>query len=204
MNIGSRMSRNPVTIMAETPAKVASELMSRERVHRLPVLDKAKRLIGLISEKDILLASAAGRDIDALSVADIMTREVLTVDKDTTIESAARLMVDQDISCLPVTEDDRLVGLMTKSDMLKILLELFGARYFGVRISYVLEDKPGALARVSQAIADSDWDIISFGTFSGSDPYTTVCTMKVEGCSKEELTALVSPLVREILDVREV
>ena len=88
--------------------------------------------------------------------------------------------------------------------MFKILLELFGARHFGIRLSFLVDDKPGTIAAVSRVISDAGYDIISFGTFMGTDPSNAICTIKVQGCTREALLELLSPLVKEILDIREV
>ena len=143
MIIERRMTKNPVTIGPDANVVEASELMKKEKVHRLPVLDKDKKLVGVISEKDILYATPSPASslsihemaylLSKLTVRKLMSKDPVTITKDTTVEEAARLMVDQDLSCLPVVEGDRLVGIVSKSDMFKILLELFGARHFGVR-----------------------------------------------------------------------
>ena len=180
MIIARRMTRNPVTATPEMSIGEASDLMKREKVHRLPVLDKDKNLVGVITEKDILHASPSPAS------------------------SLSRLMSDQDLSCLPVVNGTKLVGIVTKSDMFRILLELFGARHYGVRLSFLVEDKPGTIARISAALADKGLDIISFGTFAGTDPTNAICTIKVQGCTIEELVGIIKPYVSEILDVREV
>lgn len=213
MIIERRMTKNPVTIYPEASVVEASDLMKKEKVHRLPVLDKEKNLVGVISEKDILFATPSPASslsihemaylLSKLTVKKIMSKNPVTISKDTPVEEAARLMVDQDLSCLPVVEEGKLVGIVSKSDMFKILLELFGARHFGVRLSFLVDDKPGTIALVSRVISDAGYDIISFGTFMGTDPSNAICTIKVQGCTKEELTTLLSPLVKEILDIRE-
>ena len=213
MIIERRMTKNPVTVSPDANIAEASELMKKEKVHRLPVLDKDKNLVGVISEKDILFASPSPASslsihemaylLSKLTVRKLMTKDPVTITKDTTVEEAARLMVDQDLSCLPVVENGKLVGIVSKSDMFKILLELFGARHFGVRLSFLVDDKPGTIARISKAVAESGWDIISFGTFMGTDPSNAICTIKVEGCNQNELVSLLRPMVKEILDVRE-
>lgn len=214
MIIERRMTKNPVTISPDANVVEASELMKKEKVHRLPVLDKDKKLVGVISEKDILFASPSPASslsihemaylLSKLTVRKLMTKDPVTITKDTTVEEAARLMVDQDLSCLPVVEGDKLVGIVSKSDMFKILLELFGARHFGTRLSFLVDDKPGTIAAISKAVAEKGWDIISFGTFMGTDPSNAICTIKVEGCSQNDLVQLLRPMVKEILDVREV
>lgn len=214
MIIERRMTKNPVTINPEASVVEASELMKKEKVHRLPVLDRDKNLIGVISEKDILFATPSPASslsihemaylLSKLTVRKLMTKNPVTISRTTTVEEAARLMVDQDLSCLPVVEDGKLVGIVSKSDMFKILLELFGARHFGIRLSFLVDDKPGTIAAVSRVISDAGYDIISFGTFMGTDPSNAICTIKVQGCNREALLELLSPLVKEILDIREV
>lgn len=214
MIIERRMTKNPVTINPEASVVEASELMKKEKVHRLPVLDRDKNLVGVISEKDILFATPSPASslsihemaylLSKLTVRKLMTKNPVTISRTTTVEEAARLMVDQDLSCLPVVEDGKLVGIVSKSDMFKILLELFGARHFGIRLSFLVDDKPGTIATVSRVISDAGYDIISFGTFMGTDPSNAICTIKVQGCTREALLELLSPHVKEILDIREV
>ena len=214
MIIARRMTRNPVTATPDMSVGEASDLMKREKVHRLPVLDKNKNLVGVITEKDVLYASPSPATslsihemaylLSKLKVKDLMTKDVVTITEDTTVEEAARLMVDQDLSCLPVVNaTGKLVGIVSKSDMFRILLELFGARHYGVRMSFLVEDKPGTIAKISQALADKGLDIVSFGTFTGTDPTNAICTIKVQGCRKDELLSLMKPFVSEVLDIRE-
>lgn len=214
MIIERRMTRNPVTATPDMSIAEASALMKKEKVHRLPVLDKNSNLVGVVSEKDILYASPSPATslsihemaymLSRITVKDIMNRHPVSITKDTTVEEAARLMVDQDLSCLPVLEDDKLVGIVSKSDMFKILLELFGARHFGVRISFLVKDGIGVLAKVASAFASQNVDIISLGTFAGNDPTTMILTIKVQGTTPTKAVETLKPYAAEILDVREV
>jgi acetoin utilization protein AcuB len=133
-----------------------------------------------------------------------MSKNVVSITKDTTVEEAARMMVDQDLSSLPVLEGQQLIGIVTKSDMFKILLELFGARHFGIRLTFVVEDKPGTIAKISQVLSEAGIDIITFGTFMGTDPTNAICTIKVQGASISKVVELMKPYVSQLLDVREV
>ncbi|MDY0287710.1 MAG: CBS domain-containing protein [Sphaerochaeta sp.] len=214
MIIERRMTRNPVTATPDMSISEASTLMKQEKVHRLPVLDKDKKLVGLLTEKDILYASPSPASslsihemaylLSKLTVKKLMSKNVVTINKDTTVEEAARMMVDQDLSCLPVLEGDKLIGIVSKSDMFKILLELFGARHFGIRVSFVVEDKPGTIAKISQALSEEGIDIITFGTFMGTDPTNAICTIKVQGASISKVVEIIKPFVSQLLDVREV
>src|SRR5574344_745908 len=108
MIIESRMTRNPVTVAPEVTVEDAAKIMKQEKVHRLPVLDKNKKLIGVISEKDILRAlpspvsslSACEMPylLAELTVKKLMTKDPVTISPNTIVEDAARLMVDQDLS----------------------------------------------------------------------------------------------------------
>ena len=213
MIIASRMTRNPVTATPDMSVVEASELMKREKVHRLPVLDRNKKLVGVITEKDVLYASPSPATslsihemaylLSKLKVKDLMARDVVTITEDVTVEEAARMMVDYDFSCLPVVRGDVLVGIVSKSDMFRMLLELFGARKYGVRISVLVEDKPGMFALLASTLAKDGLDIVSFGTFTGTDPTNIICTIKVQGCTMDRLLELLKPLVIEVLDIRE-
>jgi len=214
MIIERRMTRNPVTATPDMSIAEASNLMKQEKVHRLPVLDREKHLVGIITEKDILYATPSPASslsihemaylLSKLTVKKLMSKNVVTITKDTTVEEAARMMVDQDLSSLPVLEGDKLIGIVTKSDMFKILLELFGARHFGVRVSFVVEDKPGTIAKISQALSEQNIDIITFGTFMGTDPSNAICTIKVQGAPISKVVEIIKPYVSQLLDVREV
>ncbi|MFA5447089.1 MAG: CBS domain-containing protein [Sphaerochaeta sp.] len=213
MIIERRMTRNPVTATPDMSIAEASNLMKQEKVHRLPVLDKDKKLVGIITEKDILYATPSPASslsihemaylLSKLTVKKLMSKNVVTIDKNITVEEAARLMVDQDLSSLPVLDGDRLIGIVSKSDMFKILLELFGARHFGVRVSFVVDDKPGTIAKISQALSEAGLDIIAFGTFMGTDPTNAICTVKVQGASMSKTVEIIKPFVSQLLDVRE-
>lgn len=214
MTIERRMTLNPVTISPDASVVEASELMKKEKVHRLPVLDKDKKLVGVISEKDILYASPSPASslsihemaylLSQLTVRKLMTKNPVTIGKDVPVEEAARIMVDEDLSCLPVVEGDRLVGIVSKSDLFKILIELFGARTKGVRVSFLVDDKPGLIADISREIANAGLDIISFGTFMGTDPTNRICTVKVASGDSDKVISLLKPHVKAILDVNNV
>ncbi len=214
MTVERRMSLNPVTIGPDANVVEASELMKREKVHRLPVLDRNKKLVGVISEKDILYASPSPASslsihemaylLSQLTVKKLMRKDPVTISKDVPVEEAARIMVDQDLSCLPVVEDDKLVGIVSKSDLFKILIELFGARTKGVRVSFLVDDKPGLIADISKEIASEGFDIISFGTFMGTDPTNRICTVKVATDDTDKVISLLKKHVKAILDVNNV
>ncbi|MGQ9458545.1 MAG: CBS domain-containing protein [Anaerolineae bacterium] len=213
MLVGERMTRHPITIQEDERVEEALQLMRKERVRRLPVLDKKGKLVGIVSEKDLLYASPSPATalsiyevhylLSKLTVKEVMTREVITVTEFTPIEEAARIMVDNKIGGLPVMRGDTLVGIITETDLFKIFLELLGARERGVRLTVLVPEQPGVLAQLTRHIADAGGNIVALGTFLGEDPTNRLIACKVTGVPKDALLEVVRPVILEVLDVRE-
>lgn len=214
MLVGERMSKPVITITPDTPLQEALALMRKEKVRRFPVVDKHGKLVGIVSEKDLLNASPSDATtlsiwevnywLSKVTVEEIMTKEVITTCVDCPIEEAARIMADRKIGALPVMDDGRLVGIITETDLFKIFLELFGARKAGIRATLLLKDEPGKLSEVTNAIRQLGSNIISIGTFMGEDPSTGMVTLKVENTTVEALTNALTPVVERIVDIRTV
>ena len=212
MFVKERMSKPVISIHPELPLQDALNLMHKEHVRRLPVVDKKGKLVGIVSERDLLHASPSDATslsiwelnylLSKINVGEIMTREVITIRQDTPIEEAALLMMDNRIGGLPVLHDGELVGIITETDLLKIFLELFGAREAGVRLSVLVPNLPGELAKISKAIRELDGNIIALGTFSGESTENREITLKVEGVELEALRTDVEPLVLRLIDIR--
>jgi acetoin utilization protein AcuB len=214
MLVRERMSHPVITIRPEASMQEALDLMRKERVRRLPVVDKKGLLVGIVTDADLDKASPSEATtlsvweirelISKVKVEKIMTREVVTIHEDTPIEEAARIMADGNISGLPVLKDDKLVGLITETDLFKILLEMFGAREKGVRVSVDVPKGPGQLTKITQTVFNLGGDILALGTYMGENSETGQITLKVDGVAKEALANALSPLVLRILDIREV
>ena len=213
MLVGKRMTPNPITVSPDTSIGAAMERMKREKVRRFPVLDKNRKLVGIVAYNDLLHASPSSVTslsvwevsylLSQVKIKEVMTRKVITVTEDTTLEEAARLMVDNEIGGLPVIRDELVVGVITESDLFKVFLELLGAREQGVRLTVLAPYFKGSLAQISSAITERGGLIMALNTFLGEDPTNWGCHLKVADISKDELLEVVKPLVVEIIDVRE-
>lgn len=214
MLVKNRMSQPVITVDPEMPIMDALNLMKSRNIRRTPVVDKHGKLIGIVSDKDLL--NAGPSDATSLSVWEInylvgkikvkqvMTRAVLTVEGDTPIEEAARIMVDNKVGGLPVMKQDEIVGVITESDLFKILLELMGARETAVRLTAVVPDVLGELDRLTHAIAEAGGSFISFGQFNGDDDDNRIVTFKVSGLDEAQTRQLIEPLVEKIIDLRTI
>ncbi len=213
MLVKERMTRNPIFIRPDTPVTDAQALMKKEKIHHLPVLDKEERLVGIVTEKDLLYASPSVATtlsvyemtglLAKLRVDRVMSKEVATAAEDTPLEEAARVMADRRIGGLPIMRGKALVGMITESDLFRIFIELFGARQRGVRVSVTMPNTRGELARIAAAVAKAGGNIIALGTFLGEDPGVGRCTLKVDGLPKDALSAALTPVVRSIDDIRD-
>jgi acetoin utilization protein AcuB len=214
MLVSERMSKNPYTIQADTPVEEALTRMREDHVRRFPVLDKSGKLVGIVAEKDLLYASPSPATslsiyemhylLSKLTVGKVMIKDVVTVGEDTPVEEAARIMTDHKIGSLPVMRDGQLVGIITETDLFRLFLELLGARKKGVRLTMLVPDVKGELAKITTAIAQRGGNIIALGTFLGEDPTNVLVTVKVNDVPKDTLVAMLKPLVVSILDAREV
>ena len=213
MLVGERMSRPPITIGPEMSIHDALALFKKERIRRAPVI-KGGKLVGIVSEKDLLNASPSPATtlsvwemhylLSKLTISELMTKTVITVAEDTPIEEAARIMADNKIGGLPVMKGTRVVGIITETDLFKMFLELMGAREKGVRVTALIEDVPGTLAKITKAIADAGGNFIAFGQFVGEDVNSRVLTFKVNGMEQAQVKKALSPLVNKIWDIREI
>ncbi|MGD0726018.1 MAG: CBS domain-containing protein [Spirochaetia bacterium] len=214
MLVRERMTRNPIFIRPDTPVTEAQALMKREKIHHLPVLDKDEKLVGIVTEKDLLYASPSVATtlsvfemtslLAKLKVEKVMSRDVISIAEDVPLEEAARIMADRGIGGLPIVRGKAVVGIITESDLFRIFIELFGARQKGIRVTVTMPNEKGALAKVTAAVSGVGGNIIALGTYLGEDPSTGRCTVKVDGISREKLVAALTPYVRSVDDVRDV
>lgn len=211
MLVGERMSHPVLTTSPDMSALDAQAFMRREHIRRAPVIHDGK-LVGIVTEGDLLNASPTQATllsvweinylVSKIKVSQVMTKKVVTIDEDTPIEEAARVMIDNKIGGLPVTRDGKVVGIITETDLFKVMLEMLGARQQGVRASVLVPNQAGEIAGLSRAIYEKGGNIIALGTFAGDDPSTAELAFKVAGLDEAALRATLAPLVTRIKDLR--
>ncbi len=211
MLVHERMTTNPITVLSDTPVPDALKLMHDRKIRRTPVLDHSGKLVGIVSEKDLLYASPSPTTslsvyevhylMARLTVEKVMTKHIISVDGETPLEEAARIMADNKIGGLPVVNEGKLVGIITETDMFRAFLELLGGRRGGVRLTAAVLGEKGTFARISAAIAAAGGDIVGFGAYEDRAEWRL--TFKVQGVAMGKLVEVVKPVVREIIDVRE-
>lgn len=212
MFVSERMSRPVITVTPETPVHDALAMFKKEHIRRAPVVQDG-RIVGIVSASDLMNASPSPVTslsvwemnylISKVTVKQVMSRKVITVDVNTPIEEAARIMADKKLGGLPVMRSGKLVGIITETDLFKSFLELMGARTKAMRVTAEVDDKPGVLARITKAVADAGGTFVAFGQFTGDDPSSKILTFKIAGVKKDEIKKILSKYVKKFWDIRQ-
>jgi acetoin utilization protein AcuB len=213
MLVRERMSQEPVTITSDVSVTDALRLMRERKVRRMPVLDSHGKLVGIVSDQDLLYASPSPVSslsvwemnylLARLKVEEVMTRKVITVTEDTPLEEAACIMADSKIGGLPVMREDKLVGIITETDLFKAFLEMLGARQAGVRVTALIPSAKGTLAKIANAIFGVGGDIIALSASPDASGTRWQVTFKVQDVPRDQIVEAIRPVVENILDVRE-
>jgi acetoin utilization protein AcuB len=168
-----RINRNPVTIRPDATFFDARDLIQEKGVRHLLVVDKNNRLVGIVTDRDIREAAPSDATLlkvqemnyllGKLKVSSFMTpkAKLITITPDTLIEEAVQRMRDNKIGCLPVMEKDKLYGIFTETDAMDLLVDIFGLKQKGTRLTVALEDKPGMLLGILEVFKKHRLNVIS-------------------------------------------
>lgn len=205
-----KIQKNPITISPEASFYEARNLIHEKGVRHLPVVDKNNVLAGIVTDRDI--REAAPSDATLLSVQELnyllgklkvssfMTskEKLITITPDTLIEEAVQLMHDNKVGCLPVIEGGKLYGIFTETDALDHLVDIFGFKQKGTRLTLALEDKPGKMLGILEVFKKHDVNIISIVTPSFMVEGKRIAAIRIR---TEEYKDLVTELEKAGYDV---
>jgi acetoin utilization protein AcuB len=161
MLVRSKMTRDVITVSPDTSLAQALEITRGHRIRHLPVVNSNGKLVGLISDRDLRLATppvwAADhaellKALHTRTVGDHMVSKIIGIAPGAPIEDAAQLMYNNRIGCLPVLDNGELVGILSETDLLRAYAELFGVQRNSTRIEVLMPDRPGELARIVRVI----------------------------------------------------
>ena len=188
MLVRKKMQKDLVTIAKGERMTIAKKILQEKNIRHLPVVD-GKKLIGLVTNMDIRKAEASPATsleirelhylLDKLTVGEIMTRNVITISPDISVEEATTLLHDNKIGCLPVIEDGNLVGLLTEGDVMEVLIDVMGMKEKGSRIEILVDDMPGALADITRIIKEHNVNIVSVVTDTADEPGKRLVVLKL-------------------------
>ncbi len=167
------MSKEPITINENTSIMRAIRIIKDHKIRRLPVVNNGN-LVGIITDRDLKEASpskATTLDVheiyyllSEIRVKDIMSKNPITIGPDESVEKAAAIMLENRISGLPVVENENLVGIITETDIFKVLTSLTGIYRGGIKIALDLPEIPGTTQSVINTIRKHGGRIMSVMT----------------------------------------
>ncbi|MBE0409175.1 MAG: CBS domain-containing protein [Anaerolineales bacterium] len=209
------MTRHPTLISIDTPLMEAQRIMVENKIRHLPVAGSGKRLLGLVTRQRLafkpdFLASLnvweITRYLSSMTVKDVMLKanQVQTTEPDQTVERAAKVMTDKKIGCLPVLEEDIVVGILTEVDLLRSYQVMLGLPFPGVRVTIRMPDRLGELAKITRVLGDNQLGVVSIGAYPAPRKegfYDAV--LKIPRVSQQEIRQILNQIEgQEIIEMR--
>jgi acetoin utilization protein AcuB len=171
MYVGWYMKTNLITVTPETSLFKAREMLDSHKISHLPVTDGKAHLVGLLTDRDLKEAWASPATtlsvheltyvLQKLAVGNVMTKEVITATPDMPIERAALILHDKKIGALPVLKDDKLVGIITTTDLMEVFLIAVGLATDSKRFSLLATDRIGLIADIGKLMQQAEINIRS-------------------------------------------
>ncbi|MCY8234298.1 CBS and ACT domain-containing protein [Priestia endophytica] len=176
------MSRNLITLLPTDKIKQAVVLMNKYHVRHIPVVDKEYKLLGIVSDRDIKDAApsifAQNHKFEEFEnpVHEIMTKNVIVAYPLDFVEEISFIFYENKISCLPIIHKGKLVGIVTKTDILNTLVQLTGAHQPGSQIEVKVPNVAGKLSEVTKLLSDHHLNILSVLVYpyKQDDTYRTI------------------------------
>jgi len=215
MFVRDRMSSPAVTITPNTTLQDALNLMHEHRFRRLPVVDEKGRLVGIVSERDLLYASPPpaallnglelNHVLSKLQIEEVMTQDVITTTPDAFIEDVARLMVENKIGGLPIVDEDNyVVGVITETDVFRAFIEMYRAGHSGLYLTLKVRDRERVMAELSKAVFGLGGNILSISSFCDETTGDYRLVIKGHDIDKDQVVATLESFGDHVIEAHEV
>lgn len=219
MLVSNWMSKPVITINAAASMQDASALLKENRIRILPVMENQK-LVGIVTDRDLKRASASDATsleihellylLSKIKVKNIMTRNPITVQPDLSIEETAQILLKNRISAVPVVDSNaRVVGIISQTDLFKVLTNLTGVDKKGIQFAFVIEDRPGSIKQITDIVRSYGGHLVSILTSYQNAPsgYRSLYVRAYQ-IDRERLPQLIADLkkaaaLRYMIDHRE-
>lgn len=192
------MTANPIKVHPESDPLAALGLCKSARIRRLPVVDAEDHLVGIVTrnmlEQFLAKAPSPGVMKRQHSIEQVMVNPALSVAPDYPLEEAARLMVAHKIGSLPVVDEDKLIGIITETDIFKQFVEILGGQSAATRLTVEVADTPGELAKVVNVVAALQGNVCSVILTHGVRPQTRLVTLWIQDIDRDTLTRVIEAL----------
>ena len=205
MLVKNWMSKKVITVDANDSMRDAMKLLKEHDIRMLPVMKKGK-IVGILTDRDLKKASASNATslevhellylLTKIKVKDIMTRDVITVPPDFTVEESAQVLQKNKISGAPVVHaNGQLVGTITQTDLFRVLISLTGVGNGGIQFGFQVKDRPGSIKEVADIIRSYGGRMVSILSSYDEVPegYRKVY-IRMRGIKRSELQKLIQEL----------
>ena len=199
MKVKNWIRKVPITVTRGTLLQEANQLMKKHNIRHLPVMDDDE-LVGFITESDLRQFSFPSM-VEEIPVHQVMLTNPMKIDSNASIETAAKILHDNKIGGLPVMEGDKLVGVITDSDLLSAFIEVMGLLKATTRIDVIVNEEKGGIDVVTKIIKDCGSDIINVALDSQSKK--KIYYFRLENCDSELVVNSLKKAGHEVLSVME-
>ncbi|MCF6138261.1 acetoin utilization AcuB family protein [Pseudalkalibacillus berkeleyi] len=181
MKVEAVMNKEVITIQQDTTIQDAKNLMTRNKVRHLPVVNHLNQLIGIVSDRDLILDRLKDKeDPSHAQVHLVMTKQVITAHPLDFIEELLTVFYEERIGCIPVVHQREVIGIITERDMLYTLIQLTGAHQPSSQFEVHVENVTGKLADVTAVIQHHNVNITSVLVYPGETDETKVLVLRVQ------------------------
>jgi acetoin utilization protein AcuB len=202
------MTTDPITVTPDTSVMKASQIMKENNVRRLPVINDKGEVVGIVTDRDLKEASpskATTLDVhelyyllSELKVKDIMSRKVITITPEETVEKAAVIMLEHKVTGLPVIEDGKLTGILSQGDVFRVLTSITGIYRGGTQFAFTLADRPGSIKEVADVVRKHGGRMVSIlSSYDMCEENTRNVFIRIADMAPDKLKALQAELERE-------
>ena len=205
MLVANWMSKNIITVDENDSMQEAMKLLKEHDIRMLPVTKKGK-LVGIVTDRDLKRASASDATtleihelfylLSRIKVKNLMTKEVITVPPDFTVEETALVLQKNKISGVPVVDSKgELVGTITQTDLFRVLISLTGVAKGGIQFGLQVEDRPGSIKEVADIIRMYGGRMVSIlSSYDAVPQYYRKVYIRMRGIERSELQKLIQEL----------
>ena len=187
MIIEDIMIKDVITLTQDATIEQAIETVKEKKIRHIPIVDDNQNLVGLLCDVDIRSATPSIFRIDEYKddllkpVSEIMVKEVLTAHPLDFVEEVAYTFYDRRISCMPVVSNQRLIGIVTETDLLHTYVELTGANQPASQIEIKVRNRPGTLSEIAAIIKRMNANVNSIFIYPfKDDPAVKVLVLRVQ------------------------
>lgn len=202
------MTTDPITVNPDTSVMKASQVMKENNVRRLPVINDKGQVVGIVTDRDLKEASpskATTLDVhelyyllSELKVKDIMSRKVIIITAEETVEKAAVIMLEHKVTGLPVVDNGRLIGILSQGDVFRVLTSITGIYRGGTQFAFTLEDRPGSIKEVADVIRKHGGRMVSIlSSYDMCEEGTRNVFIRIADMAQDKLAPLQVELERE-------